>query len=107
MSAEFPESLPPVPFVVRSSIFETVSDEVGRSPSQTPLTVVTASTVIFVLPTPVTLAKLTTSKVGLEYLMILPEVTIPTKVNPGVTGTEMSEVPLDSPEILAVPKLRT
>ena len=79
----------------------------GIVPSQTPFTVATASTVMFVLATPITLFKVAISNPGLEYLTILPIEAIPTNENPGSAGMEISDSPPPEADTFAEPKLRT
>ena len=76
---------------------------VGRLPSQIPLTVVTPSTVILVLPTPITRVNVAVSRLVLENLTRLPTVTIPTKEKPGSTGIEILEELPTSGEHVALP----
>ena len=102
-----PDPEPPASLVEISSKFWTVSDEVGREPSHTPLTDWTASIVKLVAAMLTTLPRLWISKLLLEYLTKFPTVTIPTKVNPASAGIETKDWEPLSAATFADPKLRT
>jgi len=97
----------PVPFVESSSKFWTLVTAAGIVPSQIPFTLATASTVIFVFATPITLFRVAISNPGLEYLIILPIEAIPTNENPGSAGIEIRDSPPPAADTFAEPKLRT